>query len=329
MMLYRLALLTVIYALAAAIGCGGGPSGGSGGDPAGSLAHRAKKPSETNLPETTDYALKGVVKRVEKELGHVTIQHEAIPGFMDAMRMRFAYKDQAVLGMLRLGDQVEGTLRVERLNGAVSQYELRGLTVTQAAEKSPALAPNISKKEAFKHEPPRRLEIGDAVPDFTMTSQDGKAVKLSDLRGHVVVLTFIYTRCPLPDFCPLMDKKFSDLAQRLGAFATRASKIRLISLSFDPEHDTPELLRKHAQVRGATPPLWSYAVASHSELAKIGVPLGLYYQPGDTEIAHNLCTAIIDPGGNLARLDVGTERNKWSSTDMQKTIYSLLPRTEK
>jgi protein SCO1 len=329
MMLRRLAFLTVFYALAAAVGCGGGHSGSSGDEPIGPRAHRAKKPPETSVPETTDYPLKGVVKKVEKEREHVTIQHEAIPGFMDAMRMRFAYKDQAVLGTLEPGDQVEGTLRVERLNGVVNQYELRGLTVTQAATavKSPALIPNISKKEAFTHEPTRRLEIGDAVPDFTMTSQDGKAVKLSDLRGHVVVLTFIYTRCPLPDFCPLMDKKFSDLAQRLSAFATRASKIRLISLSFDPEHDTPELLRKHAQVRGATPPLWSYAVASHSELAKIGVPLGLFYQPGDTEIAHNLCTAIIDPGGNLARLDVGTERNKWSSTDMQKTIYSLLPRT--
>ncbi len=130
-----------------------------------------------------------------------------------------------------------------------------------------------------------------------MTSQDGKAVKLSDLRGNVVVLTFIYTRCPLPDFCPLMDRKFSELAQRIGAFPARARQIRLISLSFDPEHDTPDVLRKHAQIRGATPPLWSYAVASHDELAKIGVPLGLFYQPGDNEIAHNLCTAIIDPHG--------------------------------
>ena len=175
------------------------------------------------------------------------------------------------------------------------------------------LAPNISRKQALAHEQPQRLEVGEPVPDFTMTSQDGKAVKLSDLRGHVVVLTFIYTRCPLPDFCPLMDRKFSELAQRFSAFPARAGKIRLISLSFDPDHDTPELLQKHAQVRGAIPPLWSYAVASHAELAKIGVPLGLFYQPGDTEIAHNLCTAIIDPKGNLARLDVGTERNKWTS----------------
>ena len=167
---------------------------------------------------------------------------------------------------------MEGTLRVERSHGVVNHYELLGLTVTKAAP--PGLAPNISKKQAIVREQPRRLEIGDPVPDFTMTSQDGKAVKLSDLRGNVVVLTFIYTRCPLPDFCPLMDKKFSELAQRLGAFPRRASKIRLISLSFDPEHDTPELLRKHAQVRGATPPFWSYAVASHAELAKIGDSAG-------------------------------------------------------
>ena len=160
------------------------------------------------------------------------------------------------------------------------------------------MAPNISKKQALLREEPRRLEIGDAVADFTMTNQDGKTVKLSDLRGNVVALTFIYTRCPLPDFCPLMDKKFSELARRLGAFPQARNKVRLISLSFDPEHDTPDLLRKHAQVRGATPPLWSYAVASHAELAKIGVPLGLYYQPGDNEIAHNLCTAIIDATGS-------------------------------
>ncbi len=200
------------------------------------------------------------------------------------------------------------------------------VTTGRAGRRLPLISPRNKRSRVSSH---RRLEIGDPVPDFTMTSQDGKAVKLSDLRGNVVALTFIYTRCPLPDFCPLMDKKFSELAQRIGAFPERASKIRLISLSFDPEHDTPDLLRKHAQVRGATPPLWSYAVASHAELAKIGAPLGLFYQPGDNEIAHNLCTAIIDPEGNLARLEVGTERNKWNSTDLQKTIYSLLPAAAK
>lgn len=142
-----------------------------------------------------------------------------------------------------------------------------------------------------------------------MTTQDGKVLRLADLRGKVVALTFIYTRCPLPDFCPLMDRKFSALAQSISAFPERAKHIRLISLSFDPEHDTPDILRKHALIRGATPPLWSYAVASHEELAKIAPALGLFYGPTQGEIAHNLCTAIIDRQGKLARVEVGTQRN--------------------
>jgi protein SCO1 len=265
-----------------------------------------------------------VVKLVEPEREHVTIAHEAIPGFMDAMRMRFAYKDKNLLATLRPGDLVKGTLRVERALGAVRKYELSGLQLLEPAP-SVSTAPDISKNKAIVGPQHRLLAVGEPVPDFTMTNQDGQAVKLSDLRGNVVALTFIYTRCPLPDFCPLMDKKFSELAQRIAASPERARQIRLISLSFDPEHDTPDLLRKHAQIRGATPPLWTYAVASHTELAKIGVPLGLFYQPGDTEIAHNLCTAVIDREGKLARLEIGTERNKWDSTDLRKTVYSLLP----
>ncbi len=326
-MLRILSCFSLVCSLCAAAGCGADRSGGPAADHAAPQAPRALKRPAAPEPAVTDYVLKGIVKRVEKELEHVTIQHEAIPGFMDAMTMRFAYKDKSVLGSLRLGDLVEGTLRVERSNGVVNSYELLGLTVTKPSPSG--MAPNISKKQVMLREHPRRLEIGEPVPDFTMTSQDGKAVKLSDLRGNVVGLTFIYTRCPLPEFCPLMDKKFSELAQRLGASPRRADKVRLISLSFDPEHDTPDLLRKHAQIRGATPPLWSYAVASHAELAKIGAPLGLFYQPGDSEIAHNLCTAIIDSQGNLARLDIGTERNKWAIADLTKTIYSLLPPAEK
>jgi protein SCO1/2 len=158
-----------------------------------------------------------------------------------------------------------------------------------------------------------------------MTGQDGSAFKLSDLRGHDVVLTFIYTRCPLPDFCPAMDRRFADLAQSLSTSPGRSEKVRLISLSFDPEHDTPDVLRKHAQIRGATPPLWTFAVASHDELAKVAAPLGLVYGPGKNEILHNLCTAVIDPGGKLVRLEVGTKNNRWTTADILKTLFPASP----
>ena len=256
------------------------------------------------------------------------IRHRAIPGFMPAMAMPFQLSDPAILESAHPGDEVEGTLRVVKEDGAVKEYQLLDLKVTKPAE-PPTHVIDISKGKVQIREQPRRLELGDPVPDFTMTGQDGNTLKLSDLRGKVVVLTFIYTRCPMPDFCPLMDRKFSDLAQHVAVFPNKAKDIRLISLSFDPEHDTPEILRKHAQVRGAIPPLWTYAVASHPELAKIAAPLGLFFGPDGGEIAHNLCTAVIDPRGNLARLEVGTQPNRWETADFLKTIDSLLPGAER
>jgi protein SCO1/2 len=294
--------------------CGCGPA-----QPANGTKPRIgrEKPAGKSV---TEYRLKGVVKKVEFE--RLRIAHEAIPGFMDAMVMPFAYKDNEFLKTLKIGDEVEGTLRVVKEDGVVADYELLDLAVTRPA--IPTMVLSVSKGKVSLREEPKLLQKGDPVPDFAMTTQQGKLVKLSELRGNVVVLTFIYTRCPLPDFCPLMDRKFSELAQRIGAIPERARQIRLISLSFDPEHDTPEVLAKHARIRGAAPPLWSFAVASHQELAKIAAPLGLYYDPGTNEIAHNLCTAIIDPQGKLARLELGTARNKWENVDLLKTIYSLI-----
>ncbi|MGO9465845.1 MAG: copper-binding protein [Isosphaeraceae bacterium] len=325
------ALLAVEAGLWLAVAGGCGPAGpGRTGDRASATDGQpgARKNLAASGVVLTDYLLKGVVRKVEKDNGHVTIRHQAIPGFMDAMTMRFSLKDSALLAELRPGDEVEGTLRVETRGGVVNDYELRGLAVTKPAPRQ-AMIIDLAKGKMQLRAAPKRLEVGDPVADFAMTMQDGKLVRLADLRGKVVALTFIYTRCPLPDFCPLMDRKFSALAQSIGAFPERAKYIRLISLSFDPEHDTPEILRKHALIRGATPPLWSYAVASHEELAKIAPALGLFYGPTQGEVAHNLCTAVIDREGKLARVEVGTQSNRWETADLLKTVYSLIPTSGK
>jgi protein SCO1 len=293
------------------------------GQTGASRAGAALKPrgAETSV---TDYKLKGVVRRVERETRHVRIRHEAIPGFMDAMEMRFMIKDTRELESVRPGDEVAAVLRVWRREGAVTDYQLSGLTVTKSAA-PPAMVLDLSTGAPRLSERPRRLAPGEQVPDFALTAQDGQTFRLSDLRGKVVVLTFVYTRCPLPDFCPFMDRKFAELAERLSALPRARESVRLISVSFDPEHDTPEVLRRHAQIRGATPPLWGYAVASHAELAKVAAPLGLVYGANPTEIAHNLCTAVIDAQGRLARLEVGTKSNHWETAEFLKTIYSLMP----
>ncbi|WP_246196228.1 copper-binding protein [Aquisphaera giovannonii] len=310
-----------IALIAAALPCG--PAGCSGRPGPGAAPAPAAKGGDA--PGVQEYRLVGQVKAVDRGAKEVTIRHEEIPGFMGAMTMPFRVDDASALEDVQVGDEVEAKLRVEREAGQVKDYQLLDLAVTRPAPAA-SLVLDLSGGTPALRQAPKRLQPGEVVPDFAMTGQDGRAFRLSDLRGKVVVLTFIYTRCPLPDFCPYMDRKFADLAAAIATSPRRAESVRLLSVSFDPEHDTPEVLARHARSRGATPPLWTFCVASHDQLAGVAGPLGLVYGPGKGEIIHNLCTAVIDPGGRLARLEVGTQSNRWSSADLLKTVQSALAR---
>jgi protein SCO1/2 len=221
---------------------------------------KAAPPAKPALGRTeTTYELKGEVLGLDPKTSSVTIRHEKIPEFMPAMTMSFPLQDPSEMAHLKVGDTVQGSLWVAREKGNVTEFKLSDLAVV-----SRPLTLRVADGEASLSSSPRRLEPDQDVPDFTMTTQNGTSLRLSDLRGKVVVVTFVYTRCPLPDFCPLQDKKFSELADRLAAVPKRAEQVRLLSVSFDPEHDTPEILEKHAAMRGAKPPLWTYAVAPRS-----------------------------------------------------------------
>jgi protein SCO1 len=255
------------------------------------------------------YALTGTIRQVKREEGEVTIRHDKIPGLMGAMEMPFKIRDKAELEDLQVGDEVEGKLRV----GSDSS-ELFDLTVIR-----PAIAPESQAAGTSR----RTLDPGQNMPDFAMTTQEGKTLRLKDLRGKAVVMTFIYTRCPLPEFCPLMNRKFKDIANRIALMPGREDRVRLLSISFDPEHDTPEVLAKMAQLQGAKSPLWIFGVASHDELRKVAESLGLVYGPTGDSVIHNLVTAIIDPEGKLVRT---LERGDWKTEDVVTEIRSVLPR---
>lgn len=300
--------LIPLLSLVCSVGCGREPS------PAPSIT----APAPAGIKE---YTLKGVVREVDAASGVVTIAHEDIPGFMKAMTMDFTPEDRANLGEIGVGDSVEGPLVVRSEGGTVADYNLKRLAVTKVAPKSLTL--DFGAGTASFAPKPAVLTPGEPVPDFALTTQDGTALRLSDLRGKVVVLTFIYTRCPLPDYCPAVDKKFRELAERVGSVKARADAVRLLSISFDPEHDTPEALRKHADLQGAKPPLWTYAVASHDELRKVAGRFGLVYGPMSNEIRHNLSTAVIAPDGTLARIDAGASGKAWTPADLMATIAPL------
>lgn len=310
----RAAILAAGLAWSAAPGCG------ESSPPAATATATTPtdRPSPPRPPARPDgvrtYTLRGVVKTVKPAEGEVTIAHEALPGFMGAMVMPFELKKRELLDDLRPGDAVEGPLVVEFRAGKVEHHELTDLTVTDAAPAPPPPPLAVARK-------PAPLAIGAEVPDFAVTTQDGTTLHLGDLRGKVVALTFIYTRCPLPDFCPAVDQKFAELNRLASIPADRAARVALLSVSFDPKHDTPEVLRRHAKLRGAKPP-WSFAVATAEELARVGPLLGLDYYPESDQFAHNLVTAVVDPDGRLARLEPG---RGWAPADLFRTILGLLP----
>ena len=265
------------------------------------------------------YAMNGVVRSVEADEGIVTIRHEEIAGLMPAMTMPFTVADKAMLDDVGPGDEVEAKLTMTKGSSLLTE-----LTVTRPAP-PPTLTLNTKGGVTTLESRPKMLEVGDFVPDFTITTQDGTPLKLSELRGQVVVLTFIYTRCPLPEFCPMLDKKFRALAEIEERSAERAKAVRLLSISFDPEHDTPAVLAEHARVQGAKPPLWTFAVASHEELSKVASALGLMYGPTPNEIIHNRVVAVIGPDGKLARLITGSDGATWTAIDVSKIVHSLIP----
>lgn len=261
------------------------------------------------------YTLTGIVRHVDREAGVVTIRHDEVPGYMPKMTMPFHVVDKALLDDVRPDDKVKGALRVDG-----DRADLVDLTVTEAAQPA-ELTLDTSGGSPTLRVKKKVLEPGELVPDFAMTTQEGRPLRLSDLRGKVVVLTFIYTRCPQPNFCPLMDKKFASLSRLIQAVPARNDKVRLLSVSFDPEHDTPEVLRRHAAIQGAKPPVWEFAVASHDELRKVIEPLGLMYGPTANEIVHSLSTAIIDGDGKLVRLATG---GSWTPEDFLSDIQRTL-----
>jgi protein SCO1/2 len=254
------------------------------------------------------YELRGQVLAVDRAKLEITIKHEDIPGFMPAMTMPFRVKDGRLLDGRAIGDLVSATLVVEESDAYLTTITKTGFA--EVASSEPPLPP------AFAID---LLEPGDLVPDQRLVDQAGETRTLASWKGQVVALTFIYTRCPLPTFCPLMDRQFAAVQQALASDPALRGQVRLLSVSFDPDHDSPEVLRKHAALRGADPAVWSYVTAPRDEVDRFAAHFGMSIVRGTTpgDITHTLRTAVIDREGRLAALHTG---NEWRPVDLLRDI---------
>lgn len=254
------------------------------------------------------YELRGQVLAVDRAKGEITIKHEDIPGFMPAMTMPFRVRDAKLLDGRVPGDRVTATLVVEETDAYLTTIAKTGFSEIPASEAP--LPP------AFGIEP---LKPGDAVPDQALVDQDGHTRALASWKGQVVALTFIYTRCPFPTFCPLMDRQFGAVQKAIADDPDLRGRVRLVSISFDPEYDTPEVLRKHAALRGADPAVWSYVTAPRDEIDRFAARFGMSIVRGPTpaDFTHTLRTAVIDRDGRLAALHAG---NEWTPDALLRDI---------
>lgn len=261
---------------------------------------------------TRKFEVHGIVRSIDAANQTIRISHEAIADYMPAMTMPFPVKEAALLRKLSAGDRVQFELAVTRDDSWVARIEkIRSETGMLYTANSEPASPGDLESE--------RVKPGEVVPDFTLTDQDGKLIHLRDFRGKAVLLTFIYTRCPLPNFCPLMTKNFAELQQRLSK--EFPGKYQLLSVSIDPEFDKPEVLKDYAARCGADPKDWTFATGDADAIRFVTGLAGLYYERENGLISHDLRTALIDPQGKLVHL---WKSNVWTPYEVQRRVRETL-----
>jgi len=230
------------------------------------------------------YTTSGLVLSV-KPPTTVTISHDALPGFMDAMAMPFEVKGRARSVSVTPGDRVRFRLSVRDGVSYVDRLEVVSAAPADAGvRQSPAV--------------PVLAPVGSVIPDFTLIDQSAAPVALSALRGKVVAVTFIYTRCPLPDYCPRMVENFRAVRDRFAARMNR--DLVLLTISFDPTYDTPERLARYAAARRASDPGWHFLTGGAAQIERVCNAFGIEYYAEEGLITHSLQTAVIDRAGRLA-----------------------------
>jgi protein SCO1/2 len=260
------------------------------------------------------YHLRGKVIAGDPATGQVTLDHEAIPGFMDAMTMPYKLKDPGILSELHPGDEITADVLVQQ--GGDGDVALDHIVVI--AEAKPDYRPTV-----LYHVP----EPGDQVPNFTLRNQDGRTIHLDQFRGKTLLVTFIYTRCPLPNFCPLITHNFAVINRQLEADPALYAHTHLVCVSFDPDNDTPARLRAYGAAYIGSDGKdafahWDFATTDKPELKKMAqyFDVGVTYGPEDT-ITHTLSTTLIGPHGKVAQFYPG---NEWTPDQVMSDVKRVV-----
>jgi protein SCO1 len=250
------------------------------------------------------YTLQGQVLSLEPPRKQLTIKHEEIKGLMPAMTMPYEVKDDKLLNGLSPGDLINATLVIESNDAYLSTIRKVGEAPLEKPPAETAGAPAASSGFEL-------LKPGEPVPKGAFVDQDGRKRSFEYFKGSPVVLTFIYTRCPLPTFCPLMDRHFVTIQKSLKEDPA-LSRVRLVTVSFDPAYDTPPVLKKHARELKADLTRWTFLTGDRGDIDRFAMRFGVSIARAmndPRDITHTLRTAIVDGDGRLVKIYTG---NDWT-----------------
>ncbi len=256
------------------------------------------------------YPLQAEVISADPAKKLITVKHGDIPGLMPAMTMTYQVADAGQIAALRPGDKISADLVVSESKGRLEKIVL----VSKGDGKAAGTTQRIPEK-------------GDVIPDFALVNQDGKTIHLSDYHGKALLVTFIYTRCPLPDFCPRMNENFRAVQKLLEQTPDARNLAVFLSISFDPKNDTPAVLRHYASLYmksapGEKPFDWQFAAPAEKDLPEVAHFFGLVIQPEQGQIVHSLSTTLIGPDGKIAEWYSG---NDWTPEEVAQAIQSTIP----
>ena len=261
------------------------------------------------------YPMKARVVSVDQAKGTVVLAHEAIPGFMGAMTMTYPLKDPNVATELHAGDRILAQLDMDDTGGERG-FSIDDVTVTAQAN------PNVLPPVQY-HLP----KVGEAVPNFRVLDQDGKWLHLDQFRGKVLVMTFIYTRCPLANYCPLMSHNFAQMDAALAKDPKAYAATDLLSVSFDPAYDTPKVLRSYGGAYTGRYTRedfahWQFAAPSVAELPKVEQWFDLGVTPGaNGTLSHSLATLIVGKDGKVAAYN---PTNDWTAAELTEKVKAAV-----
>jgi len=232
------------------------------------------------------YKVDGILVALDPIQNTITVSHRPVPKLMPAMIMPFRVDNPAEMRSLHVGSRVRFELAIEDGRSIARHLEI------------------VGESDLDIPEAKGRKKIGEVIPDFAMTDQNAKQFRLSDLRGKTVAVNFIYTRCPLPDVCPRLSANFAVLQRRFRL--QMGKELVLVSITIDPQFDTPDVLQEYAVRWGAWPVGWRFLTGPDSEIQRVAGYFGLVYWPDEGSLGHNSTTSIIGPDGRLTAIVEGS-----------------------